>query len=467
MMSNYQLSDSEKDLLKVIKNEIDYAKNVPSLDDTKKALDISILESESLLRANGHMHGFEQALARNEGRTIKLAAKRSFDELLKDANRNYPDDICFEDIFTNAEMVANAEHILMLNAEFAAIHKLDAVDIIIPAVAGILSGAVDCVFGGFVTDQIGRAVPGTMTEFVNKMFDKALPAERIKKLEELAKVPYDALNYDNRGNVIVNEIVDGLSPIFHHEVSLGHDPILGFIFGVLDMMRGTVTTLDFKGKFLIQAAEGFSDRKAQGIFQAIATVFLHMLSDVNGSSSAKNGGMGLPAPFMALFNKLQFGKVGDSDTIAELVKSMFYQGYDFRHFCAMSIPAMITEVIVRVSYFAKRMHDGYSFAEAIPLGTNHVKKPKLGTILFIAHFASTAINAGKVVFTDNPLNINYPQWMAFARYSTRQLKWILREKPVLRDSYVLAAIDDEWACLTSNIDSLWDECFCDVTTAYV
>jgi hypothetical protein len=218
-----------------------------------------------------------------------------------------------------------------------------------------------------------------------------------------------------------------------------------------------VTTLDFKGKFLVQAAEGFSDRKAQNIFQAIATVFLHMLSDVNGSSSAKHGGMGLPVPFMALFNKLQFGKVSDNETISELVKSMFYQGYDFRHFCAMSIPVMITEVIVRVSYFAKRLHEGYSFSEAIPIGIDHVKKPKLGTMLFIAHSASTAINAGKVLFSKNPLNINYAQWLSFARYSVKQFKWILIEKPELKYKYITGVINNEWDELSQSIDSLWDE----------
>ncbi|NLB80283.1 MAG: hypothetical protein GX800_01380, partial [Clostridiaceae bacterium] len=279
----------------------------------------------------------------------------------------------------------------------------------------------------------------------------------VKKLEDLAKVPYDALNYGNKGNVIVEEIVDGLSPIFHHQVSLGHDPILGFIFGVFDMLRGTVTTLDFKGRFLMQAAEGFNERKAQNIFQAIATVFLHMLSDVNGSSAAKNDGMGLPVPFMAMFNKIQFGKVGDNDTISELVKSMFYQGYDFRHFCSMSLPVMITEVIVRVSYFAKRMHEGHAFAESVPVGLNHKKRPKLGTMLFIAHSASTAINAGKVAFTDNPMNINYPQWLSFARYSVKQLKWVLSEKPDGRHKYVMDIVNGQWDSLYSDLDNLWDE----------
>ncbi len=82
---------------------------------------------------------------------------------------------------------------------------------------------------------------------------------------------------------------------------------------------------------------------------------------------------------------------------------------------------MITEVIVRVSYFAKRLHEGYSIGEATPVGLSRTRKPKLGTMLFIGHSASTAINAAKVTFTENPLNINYPQWLAFAGSST--LRW--------------------------------------------
>lgn len=460
-MRDYKLTPDEKDILMVIKAETDNENATLSLSSEIAQSDANIAATEELLKR----HGVSEILLEGqkaESHTVSNAERKvitytSFDDLLVTANQRYTDEVGFEDIFTKAEIVANAEYIRQFNAEFNAVHKLDAVDVIIPAVAGILSGAVDCVFGGFVKDASGRSVPGSMTEFVSKLFDKALPADKIKKLEDIAKVPYDAFNYDNRGNVIVEEIVEGLSAIFHHDVSLGHDPILGFIFGVLDMLRGTVTTLDFNGKFLIQAAEGYSDRKAQNLFQAIATVFLHMLSDVNGSSSAKNGGMGLPIPFMALFNKLQFGKVGDNDTLSELVKSMFYQGYDFRHFCSMSIPVMITEVIVRISYFAKRLHEGYSFCEAIPVGIDHTKKPKLGTMLFIAHSASTTINTGKVAFTKNPLNINYPQWLSFARCSVKQLKWALIEKPALRDKYVMGIINGEWDELSESIGDLWSE----------
>jgi hypothetical protein len=103
------------------------------------------------------------------------------------------------------------------------------------------------------------------------------------------------------------------------------------------------------------------------------------------------------------------------------------------------------------------MHEGHAFAESVPVGLNHKKRPKLGTMLFIAHSASTAINAGKVAFTDNPMNINYPQWLSFARYSVKQLKWVLSEKPDGRHKYVMDIVNGQWDSLYSDLDNLWDE----------
>lgn len=461
------LSQGEKDILKVLKNGMAEAENIPSLQPANNHLDGSIASSEVLLRSLGYESKLNEVVIEPQYSTPRIIEVRSFDELLSAANKKYPNEVSFNDILTSQEIAEHTAYITQLNEEFNAIHRLDNIDIIIPAVAGVLGGAIDCIFGGFVKSADNRNIPGTMSEFVRKQFDTVLPLEKIKKLEDLSKVPYDALNYDNKGNVIVEEIVSGLHPIFHHQVSLGHDPILGFIFGILDMLRGTVTTLDSKGNFFVQAAEGYSDRKAQNLFQAIATVFLHMLSDVNGSSGAKTGGMGLPVPFMVLFNKLQLGEIGDNDTIAELVKSMFYQGYDFRHFCSMSVPVMITEVIVRVSYFAKRLHEGYTFAESVPVGLNRGKKPKLGTMLFIAHSASTAINAGKVAFTKNPLDINYAQWLLFTRYSVKQLKWVLTDKQNIRHKYVMGILNEHWDSLYGDLDDLWGEFFDGSTVVYV
>lgn len=83
--------------------------------------------------------------------------------------------------------------------------------------------------------------------------------------------------------------------------------------------------------------------------------------------------------------------------------------------------------------------------------------PKLATMLFIAHSAFTAVNAGKVAVTRNPLDINYPEWLTFTRYSVRQLKWVVVEKPELRHRFVRGALDEEWAAIAERVDRLWLE----------
>ena len=78
-------------------------------------------------------------------------------------------------------------------------------------------------------------------------------------------------------------------------------------------------------------------------------------------------------------------------------------------------------------------------------------------MLFISHSASTAINAGKVTFTKNPMAINYPQWIAFGKYSFIQAKWLLIQKPELRDKYVMDKLNRELYTILEEIDDSFNE----------
>lgn len=50
---------------------------------------------------------------------------------------------------------------------------------------------------------------------------------------------------------------------------LGHDPILGFIFGVVDILNGTITTIDKQGKIICQVVENYADRTEADVFSAL------------------------------------------------------------------------------------------------------------------------------------------------------------------------------------------------------
>jgi hypothetical protein len=183
MMPESKLTDTEKNILKVIKNEIDFADDVPSLDKTKEVLDKRILESEELLRAIGYSDNLNNLEVKSNQEPPHTVVVRPFDELLKDANARIPDKVSFSDIFAPEEITANSDYIKQLNEDFNAIHRLDVADIAIPAVAGILSGVVDCAFGGFIRVVNGKSIPGPFSEYVSKLFDKVLPKEKIKELE--------------------------------------------------------------------------------------------------------------------------------------------------------------------------------------------------------------------------------------------------------------------------------------------
>lgn len=202
-----------------------------------------------------------------------------------------------------------------------------------------------------------------------------------------------------------------------------------------------MTTIDKFGKILSQEIPRYAGREEATVFAALCKQLIHFKSDVTTS-------MGLPAPFMGLFNLMQFGSVGEEEqTIAEIVQGMYYEGYDFQHFCAQSVPVMLTEVVVRLGYFLKRVAEGHGVKESIPVTADRERRPKLGTMLFTAHSLATAVNAGRVAFTKDPMAINYPQWLFFAYRSFAQAKWAMIEKPLKRHEYVMQALEADIAAI--------------------
>lgn len=87
---------------------------------------------------------------------------------------------------------------------------------------------------------------------------------------------------------------------------------------------------------------------------------------------------------------------------------------------------------MRLGYALKRIKEGHAIRDSIPFLLNRERNPKFGTMWFIGHSAAAVVNIEKICFTKNPLSINYPQWIAFARCSYKQLKRALMGKLELR-----------------------------------
>lgn len=375
-----------------------------------------------------------------------LISVPTWEQMVADANETVPEERRLEDILSYEDLEDVNRQLAELNEGFSSKYRLDKFDVAYAVMSGILAAAVDMFLVGVPQRTREEGLRGGRLEnYVRDKFKEWLPEDEMKKLAASAdaKVPYDAPC--NTG--YTEEWVEGLYPYMHRLYSLGHDPLLGFVIGVGDILSGSITTIDKTGAVVVQQIGRYSDRKASTVAEALMRQFIHLKTDVNTS-------MGLPAPLMGLFNLLQFGEIGEEKlTVAEIVQGMYYEGYDFEHFCAQSIPVMLAELSVRLCYLGKRLHDGSTLSESMPFSTNREKHPKLATMLFLAHSVAAGIDGGRVYFSKNPMELSYPEMVVFATYAVKQLKWAAIDKPALRHAYIMDALDEELEQLTNSAEN--------------
>ncbi|MDR3505135.1 MAG: hypothetical protein P4L52_02720 [Acidocella sp.] len=315
-----------------------------------------------------------------------------------------------------------AGHVLDFNRRYG----LDEWDYAIAGAAGLFAAMLDllCVRAPpKPTAAWTKQVDGTFNKAVQAAFNKLIPPELSATLSKAN--PIGAPDSSTVADLI-GAPAKALNPINHRLRSLAHDPVLGFIFGVLDMKDGTCTTV-VDGMFhRIPSTKGATEGS---VFQLLGRMLGHLLSDVNAPTANGNRGMGLPAPFMGLLRMFE-GIPVDGSTLGRQVEWMFANGYDFRQFTVSSVPMAIMEVLMRAFYVVKQMKlkdadFGATVLETMP-GRMH---PRFRTMLALAYGTSSAVNAGKVCITKNLLDANYASWLGLVWNGFHAVKWALHDRP--------------------------------------
>lgn len=376
-------------------------------------------------------------------RPVVLA--KSWDEILADAQKLTPGQVDFNSLLTQGEIDAVLQRHASIGSELDWFSTLDRYDFALSVATGVIAGVTDVLLvgvpahPGFLGSQ--KSEGGWLSNVMKEKTGQLFPKDKISELEKAYTVSFDP---STNGNL--HKKIAGLGPRTHRFQSLGHDPFLGFIFGVRDILTGEFSAIGKDGHLILQKV---ADPFLQGeqffvrILEAMKTQFGHLASDIATPA-------GLPAPLMQLLLFFQFGKIGNhSYTIGEVARQMYRSGYDFRHFMASSIPVMITEVIIRLGYFIRSIQDGKTLAEAIPLASSI----KLRRQLLIAHSVATLINAGKVYVTHNPLAISWAQVLAFLRYIMPELAFLLHGKEVARSKMVEKQILNEYHSINTGFDA--------------
>ncbi|MBI1191422.1 MAG: hypothetical protein GC200_12175 [Tepidisphaera sp.] len=385
----------------------------------QEALDASIRSSEQLLaELNVDVSSLEAEPATNVSSRIfrAIPAGKTWAQLLGESGQR-TESIRFEDLLTPDEIKqVNAAHDA-IGAELKWSGVLNKRNVTTAVFAGGIAGAIDIFLVGVPKSQgflgSGPNEGGWLSNFVKGKFGEAFPEDKISALEKAYKTAYDP-----SVNSKLSIPIEGLGPRTHRYQSFGHDPLLGFVFGIKDILTGNLTAVSKYGNVITQKVDAPfmpDENFVVRVLEALKLHWGHLRSDVATPA-------GLPAPLMPLLSFLQFGKIGDKNyTISEVARIMYRSGYDFRHFVASSFPAVIAELIVRFGHVFQCLHEGNSPQDSIPLASN----PAVRRGLIIAHGVATAMNAGKVYFTGNLMGISWVEILALTRYLAPELRYLM------------------------------------------
>ena len=352
-------------------------------------------------------------------------AEPDVEELYRQAEAAFPGRMAAEDLLTASERRTTDARIARHVDDFNARYGLDGWDYAIAGASGLVGALFDllCVSPPpKPTTAWTQKVDGTLNRGVQQAFNKLVPPELSAALAEANKIgTADASTVHG----LMGALPGTVNPRNHRLRSLAHDPVLGFLFGVADMIRGTCTVIGNNGFEILEGKEGPA---GTGVFGSLARMFGHLLSDVNAPSGKGNRGMGLPAPFLGLLRMFDGIPVVGSD-LGKQVEYMYVNGYDFRQFVVASIPALIMEVVMRASYAAKQVtvaHEplGQALVETLPTRMS----PRFRMMLAIGYGCMSGVNASRMYVTQDIMSLNYAAWTGLAWNGFHGLKWALLDK---------------------------------------
>ena len=281
----------------------------------------------------------------------------------------------------------------------------------------------------WMKEQSKKLAPMTVRDDIERNALQRYIAKLTTAAEKWAKVPYDV--------VIPKE---GLTPNVHRLAALGHDPLLGLVFGVGDILSGTCTFIDKSGRWRVIDNPRFEG--TGNPLEALVKVVVHGFSDVFTAQ-------GLPPPFMATFqlvsakSGITLREGGDTVSVRDVTRYMYANGYDLRHFMTTKISPAIAEAILGAYQGARAFAAGHGSEKAsLPAKLKHEQ------MLALTHGLLASANILKTaLYGWNPMAINLAQFQTLAKRMLSLVKLAAE-----RDRLVQQRLDDGLKALLADAE---------------
>lgn len=348
--------------------------------------------------------------------------------------------------------------------------QADGLDYVVAACSGLLCGALDVLWVGEFDLERGRklsgeAVDGLVTKVARLVgFEGDDLSGAVRFLEKLAPVPSDANTPDFGG---------GLQ---HHLRDFAHHPtIAGLAFSVLSQFTGKAYGADTAGRFLIvdvpEKALGLvGDTVPEKLLFGTVRWFLHLASDMAGSSSTAGlgGGTGIPGPVLSLakelaatplFKNVSAGNVPLSELLSKLFNGTLLAQHDesgrivkgtelrldlrgelgvLAELGRQALPVIANECIVRGFYFLRRFARQVSLAKSKAIGdlrriswedVRPFGNPTVDRMVAVAAGVFTTVDVAGAAATEKFwVSVNYVGVCRFALAVGKDVAWCLRAR---------------------------------------
>ncbi|QCJ40837.1 hypothetical protein FAY30_02330 [Bacillus sp. S3] len=362
--------------------------------------------------------------------------------------------------------------------------KADKVDCLVAVSSGILTAALDVLWVGEFSLRYAQDIG---TEQINNLIIEIAKSNLVKKFtnKECKKddlkgcIKFLEDNFPLASDKLTNEFGGGLQ---HHLRDFSHHASpFGLICSILNQFTGKGYGTDTDGKIItpdIPETAALGKSFEERVMLGVVGWFLHLVSDMAGSSGSSGRGTGIPGPLLSLakvlsatplFKELNV-KYKDDDIGFSVWISKLFNGTAFEHTnnkdlirfdlrteigignfaVKQAVPVLINQCIVRSFYLVRRLAHEYSEKEIssildlkrlepsrfMPFNNRCITRMiTLATGTFSVVDSADAVIRAKIknpkdnakVFSDTLLRINFAGVGAFVLSIKNEVKYVAQD----------------------------------------
>lgn len=464
-MSRFQYSEWENNRNKVLKMNQERSnsiRNDSDLTDIRQTVDTAIGSSLELLQSIGKTADIEklkqEITSRGTCRQLDLRPElQSWNEIVQEANEYCPASVVLEDIMSASEIDASFLELDEINKEFSRQTSLiNQADLSVLAIATALQVAKTLIsahisakagYGsGFDPDKRlkhnDKSIEQKHREANDAFKEKNLASSKSNP-DYWINILYQTPPYDiTRGSPAAGLQLHGGQ---HRLYTLGHDPILGWLFGTMNILTDTITTNDFQS------------RRVQRNPMKILPGNVPILTMVQESlEMIQSNRLNLPAAIFAQAQHLKsdvFTKAGLPVPVLPVINEQFASKLYKEHYDALCFSRDMK--IIDASFIVSGLIDmiiglihGLFHNEDIPKNIYEVRTRKILLISNSIASTSTIINA---CITSNPKNLDIGSLLNTVAHLFLDVRFVSR----IKQEYIQAHIQNRLQGELDNINHIY------------